>query len=281
MAYINAARKKGVNFNPVVIEGRTISRSFWGKAWCANLESYSDFANRLPRGRTYVRSGSVIDLQVSKGKIEAKVAGSSVYRVEIKIKPMAPEAWNTLVSICSGKIDSVIELLQGKFSRAVMEILTEKTNGLFPKPHEITMSCSCPDSAGMCKHIAATLYGLGARLDSEPQHLFLLRDVDPSTLVVSACTGAALGQQAPHALDESSLAAQFGIDIDPGKEKSLQGVVEKTEAIPKKQPKKKRIMVAATAWSNVKKSATKNGRKKLYRPRSKTRSDLVTICIEP
>src|SRR6202048_743999 len=71
--------KKGQTVSPVVIEGRTIVKTFWGKAWCENLERYSDFANRLPRGRTYVRNGSVIDLQITPGEIKAMVSGSEIY----------------------------------------------------------------------------------------------------------------------------------------------------------------------------------------------------------
>ena len=215
---VSALKKKGTVLKPVVIEGRTISKTFWGKAWCDNLESYSDFENRLPRGRTYVRNGSVLDLQVTQGKIEARVMGSSLYLVEITISPMAQNAWETLVKACSGKIDTLIELLQGKFSNAVMKILTEHKNGLFPKPHEIEMTCTCPDIAGMCKHVAATLYGVGASLDATPEHLFLLRHVDHLDLISSARTSTILtpSNATVNGLQESDLSSMFGIDLDTG-----------------------------------------------------------------
>src|SRR4051812_24365549 len=157
-------RKKGHPIAPVTIEGRTIARTFWGKAWCDNLESYSDYENRLPRGRTYVRNGSVVDLQIEPGKVRALVSGSEIYEVSIDIDPLPARQWAAIKSRCAGQIGSLVELLQGKLSKGVIEIVTDHDGGLFPRPREIHMSCSCPDWAGMCKHIAAVLYGVGARL---------------------------------------------------------------------------------------------------------------------
>ncbi len=173
-------KKAGRLASPVVLAGRTIAGTFWGKAWCDNLEAYSDYANRLPRGRTYIRNGSVVDLQISEGKIASYVSGSELYEIEIKIKPLPHRLWKTIQTECAGKIDSLIELLQGKLSSAVMQVVTRQQTGLFPSPKEIDLDCSCPDWAGLCKHVAATLYGVGARLDEKPELLFLLRGVDPS-----------------------------------------------------------------------------------------------------
>src|SRR6202167_6828749 len=179
-------RKKGHDVSPVMVEGRTIVKTFWGKSWCDNLENYSDYANRLPRGRTYVRNGSVIDLQVSIGKIHAKVMGSYLYEVDIKIKPMSSAKWKNLLKACYGKIDSLVELLQGKFSDGVMAMIIDQNNGLFPRPNEIEMECNCPYGAEMCKHTAAVLYGIDASLDRSPEHLFTLRHVDHLELIVQA-----------------------------------------------------------------------------------------------
>src|SRR3954470_20475358 len=151
--------KKGQAVFPVVIEGRAIVSTFWGKAWCTNLESYSDFENRLPRGRTYVRNGSVVDLKIEKGRIKALVSGSELYEVGIDIAALPKQKWSALKRQCAGKIGTLVELLQGKLSKAVMATVTDREQGLFPKPKEIEMTCSCPDYAGMCKHIAATMYG--------------------------------------------------------------------------------------------------------------------------
>ncbi len=228
-------KKKGQDVSPVVLQGRTIANTFWGKAWCHHLESYSDYENRLPRGRSYVRNGSVIDLKIQKGQINAMVSGSSIYNVDITIKAVHESKWKSLVKQCAGKIDSLIELLQGKFSKAVMEIITHKEQGLFPHPNEIKVDCSCPDYASMCKHVAAVLYGVGARLDSQPEHLFLLRQVDHIDLITEAAGTDKLTQshrkQSKTALDESDLSSLFGIDIDIGApEKSLKdSAISKTK----------------------------------------------------
>ncbi len=162
---IEKLRKKGRSVAPVVVDGRKIARNFWGKAWCDNLQRYSDFANRLPRGRTYVNNGSVIDLQIERGKVEALVSGSEIYKVKIDIAVAAPARWKAICTDCAGSVGSLVELLQGKLSKYVMERVCREIDGLFPAPREITMSCSCPDWAGMCKHVAATLYEVGARLE--------------------------------------------------------------------------------------------------------------------
>jgi uncharacterized Zn finger protein len=214
-------RKKGKICQPVVIEGRGIARSFWGKAWCDNLESYSDLENRLERGRTYVRNGSVIDLVVGTGKADALVSGSEIYKVEVTVKPLAEAVWKRVVKECTGKVGSLVELLQGKLSHSVMEVVTRKGTGLFPAPREIGFRCSCPDSAHLCKHIAAVLYGIGTRLDTQPDLLFQLRHVDPQELVLKAGTGSleGIGAASPEdaRLKAGDLSALFGIEIDEGK----------------------------------------------------------------
>lgn len=185
----NAARqvkqlqKKGKAIEPVTVTGRNIAHTFWGQAWCDHLERFSDFANRLPRGRTYVRNGSVCHLGIGAGRIEAIVSGSELYDIAIAIKPLPEDKWQKLRERCTGKIGSLLELLQGRFSGQVMEIVTDREQGLFPLPGEIEMSCSCPDWADLCKHLAAVLYGVGARLDQRPELLFELRGVDHQELI--------------------------------------------------------------------------------------------------
>jgi len=211
---VQKRRKKGQAISPVVIEGRTIARTFWGKAWCDNLESYSDYENRLPRGRTYVRNGSVVDLQIHPGKVTALVSGSELYEVSITITPLPDKAWSGLKARCAGQIGSVVELLQGRLSKNVIALVTAHDGGLFPKPREIKMSCSCPDWAGMCKHIAAVLYGVGARLDHQPELFFRLRKVDHLNLIEEAVSGA--GKQTAtkkKTLAETDVAGIFGIEI--------------------------------------------------------------------
>ena len=203
---------------PVVIEGRKITKTFWGQAWCDNLEAYSDFANRLPRGATYVRNGSVADLVIQAKKIKAIVGGSEVYTVTIEIDSLSKKAWTQLKQDCSSSIDSLFDLLSGKFSDGVMQRLTRKADGLFPSPKEIKLDCSCPDYSDCCKHIAAVMYGVGARLDKQPELLFLLRDVDHQELVTEAVSDGNLEQElssGANTLDGADLGAMFGIELVP------------------------------------------------------------------
>jgi len=208
-------KKSGRDLHPVQTSARKIATTFWGRAWCDNLESYSDYANRLPRGRTYVRNGSVIDLKIDGQTIEAVVVGSRIYNVRITIDPLPTHRWNGIRDRCVGQIDSVVELLGGRLSDSVMDIVSRPQQGLFPSPREIHFRCSCPDWASMCKHVAATLYGVGLRLDDSPELLFGLRSVDPEELVTSAIEGGALSNAAPtgRVLD-GDLSEIFGIDFD-------------------------------------------------------------------
>jgi uncharacterized Zn finger protein len=211
--------ERGKAIRPVRLEGRTIARTFWGKAWCDNLESYMDYANRLPRGRTYVRNGSVVHLDIRAGEIEALVSGSELYRVNISIASAAKAKWKTLYGECAGGIGSLVELLQGRFSDHVMGIITRKETGLFPSPAQIELKCSCPDWATMCKHVAAVLYGVGARLDQSPELLFTLRSVNHEELITRAAAVTDLAGKPPAAgpeLAESELGAVFGIELDAG-----------------------------------------------------------------
>jgi uncharacterized Zn finger protein len=208
--------KKGRVVTPVVIEGRLIAASFWGKSWCQNLEHYSDYASRLPRGRSYVRNGSVVDLQIAPGEVSAMVSGSSLYTVTISVAALDADRWSALGEHCAGAIDSLVDLLQGRLSKAIMARVCDPDTGLFPAPDEIDLDCSCPDSASMCKHIAAVLYGIGARLDHEPHLLFTLRRVDEKELVARASQGARLGARQPKPskiLKHAGMAELFGIDL--------------------------------------------------------------------
>jgi uncharacterized Zn finger protein len=216
--------KKGLAVAPIEIQGRTIAASFWGQAWCDNLEAYSDFENRLPRGRTYVRNGSVVHLQVHPGKVTAIVSGSELYDVEIKIAELPNKHWTAVKSRCAGKIGSLVELLQGRLSKHVMDVVCERERGLFPKPAEISMKCSCPDWAGMCKHVAAVLYGVGARLDAQPEMLFRLRKVDHLELIEEAGQAeriGASGETRSKTLGVTELADVFGIELAEPSEKEL------------------------------------------------------------
>ncbi len=200
---------------PVVITGRTIAHTFWGKAWCKNLESYSDFANRLPRGRTYARGRAILDLRIEEGHVHATVRGQRLYRVEIRIDTISAKRWAAVRAACGGKIESLLELLEGRLSEGVLGVVTRPGEGLFPTPGEIHLQCSCPDWAVMCKHVAATLYGVGARLDEAPEMLFSLRGVDPGELMSGAVAlGVPDRPERGRRLDVDDLSEIFGVEID-------------------------------------------------------------------
>lgn len=251
-------KKSGHNVSPVEITGNKIARTFWGNAWCKNLESYSDYSNRLPRGRAYVRNGSVVDLQIETGCVRALVSGTDLYKVEIKIKPLTKKGWKEIKGRCVDQIGTLVELLQGSISKGVMEIVTRKDNGLFPSPREIKLSCSCPDWAIMCKHVAATLYGTGARLDHEPELFFTLRGVDPTEMVEAAVDKPQTEAKARKArvLETDELSSVFGIDID------MDGLSSDKKQVLTKPAKKMRRTAAAG-----RKAASNEPKKKKIRAR--------------
>ena len=209
-------RKKGHPVAPVVIAGRAIATTFWGKAWCENLEGYRDYDSRLPRGRTYVRNGSVLDLQIAPLSVTAMVSGSSIYEVTISVTAVPKTQWRAICQDSAGGINSLVELLQGRISKGVMERLCRQNAGLFPKPSEIKFSCSCLDYAAMCKHVAAVLYGVGARLDEKPELLFRLRAVDEKDLLANLSADVPLSMDGPAAeniLGTDDISALFGLEI--------------------------------------------------------------------
>ena len=136
--------------------------------------------------------------------------------MKLTVKALAARRWSAVIDDCAGQVTSLVELLEGKLSRGVMEVVTDAVRGIFPSPTEIALSCSCPDWATMCKHVAATMYGVGARLDRQPELLFLLRGVDPAQLIARsmgrAATKASRGR--PPAIDDDALASIFGIEIE-------------------------------------------------------------------
>lgn len=264
MTKISALRKKGVDIQPVEIKGRKIAQSFWGEAWCEHLEGFSDYENRLPRGRTYVRNGSVCHLAVDKGHVEAKVSGSELYDVKVTIKPLDPKKWKSIKGRCGGQIGSLLELLQGRLSDEVMGVVTDREQGLFPLPGEMSFRCSCPDSARMCKHVASVLYGVGARLDTKPELLFLLRGVNHEELIEADAERAV--QQATTRGRSKRLAAVdmgevFGIALEPepsGEDAAAQQPAEMEEPA---KPARKRA-VKKKAGLATKKAVKKKGVKK-------------------
>jgi uncharacterized Zn finger protein len=240
------AGKEGRTLSPVRLAGRAITSSFWGKAWCANLEAYRDYEYRLPRGRSYLRSGAVLDLKIEPGRIAAVVAGSRPhpYEVEVTIQALETTRWSELKRQCAGESGLLIELLEGRLSERVMRQVTDRTQGLFPKPGDIQMSCSCPDWATMCKHVAAVLYGVGARLDTEPQLLFTLRNLDHGELIAAAVDGeGARGKTQRKTIAEADLAGVFGIELADAPRPARKS----RPAATRKSPAKRRTVAKATA----------------------------------
>ncbi len=251
--------KKGEKIEPIKINGRAIAKSFWGRAWCDHLESFSDYANRLPRGRTYVRNGSVIHLKIEEGVVTAFVQGSDLYKISVMIKSVDSKKWKDISKRCSGEMGSVIELMQGRLSNEVMKTITDRQDGLFPKPKEISLKCSCPDSAYLCKHLAAVMYGIGSRLDNEPELLFKLRKVDPLDLINNvAIETSGKGVQKTKSLEGQDLSNLFNIDLDEGDITANTKAVKNKEKIPGKKLSKKLKAVSVRGISKLSTKSLKN-----------------------
>jgi len=246
-------RKKHPGIHPVVIEGNTLARTWWGKAWNSNLGKYADYANRVGRGRSYVRHGAVLDLQISPGQVKALVQGSrgSPYTITIKIKPVSESIWKEIKTACEGQLASLQGLLEGRFPKGLAELFTAKNSGLFPSPKEIDFHCSCPDWAYMCKHVAAVLYGIGTRLDEDPSLFFVLRKVKMGDLITQAIRdkSARLLKQAKkktaRVINDADLGDVFGIEM------------EAATAGEKEGPKAKRARPETAAQAQRKRPAKK------------------------
>ncbi len=252
---VNELRRKGEAIEPVELAGSKIASTFWGKAWCEHLESFSDYENRLPRGRRYVKNGAVCHLSIQQGRIDALVSGSKVYSVRIDINTMPEGKWRYIQKRCTGRIGSLMELLDGRFSDDVMRVVTDRQEGLFPLPGEISLHCSCPDWAVMCKHVAAVLYGVGARLDRDPSLLFRLRNVDHELLLqgeAMAAVASAVETGGRRQKLRGDVSEIFGIELDD--------VAETPEPdSEKKKPPGRKATRAKTKVASARKSASKKG----------------------
>jgi uncharacterized Zn finger protein len=215
-------RQQQPHITPVIIAGKSLATTWWGKSWNSNLERYADYRNRIGRGRSYVRHRAVLDLQLTPGSVTALVQGSEVqpYRVAITVDTLSANHWSTIRTACAGCFDSLSELLGGTFPQALKDLFFAKGAGLFPSPREIHFDCSCPDWAAMCKHVAAALYGVGARLDEDPSLFFALRGItmdDILTQTVADTTQTLLRKaehQSANVLDDVDVGDVFGIQID-------------------------------------------------------------------
>ncbi len=255
-------KEAGKQVSPVdPIAGNLIARTFWGKAWCQNLLRYSDYANRMPRGRKYVRSGSVIHLKIGKGSIRALVSGTELYEVAIRIAALPEARWKSVRDECAGEIESLVDLLSGKPPKRVMEIVSRPGEGLFPSPKEIGLRCSCPDWAAMCKHVAAAMYGVGARLDDDPEQLFRLRRVSADDLLSAAVEPPAETEGLP----TEDLSAIFGVALEADAPVAPEKKAVRKKAVRKKTVRKKAIRKKAVRKKTVRK---KTVRKKAVRKKT-------------
>ena len=261
LSAVAKANKKGTNYAPIAPYTGAIAKTFWGKAWCSNLEQYSDYESRLPRGRSYVRNGAVIDLQINTGSVQALVMGSSLYEVNITVQALPEPRWKAVCADCSNSVASLIELLQGKLSKPVMERICAPTTGLFPSPKELKFECSCPDWAGMCKHVAAVFYGVGARMDQQPDLLFKLRHVNALDLVAQASVAkpTASTTKSSKVMDASDLGDVFGLDMDMGAD--MGASADTTPAMPKTTRSKAPVTATAKSKTTPKKAAKTTAKK--------------------
>jgi uncharacterized Zn finger protein len=260
---IEKLRKQGETFEALAVTaGRTkISTTFWGQAWCRHLESFSDYENRLPRGRSYLRQGNVYNLSIGTGEVAATVAGSELYDTRVSITPLAKTEWKRLTRECSGQVGSMLDLLAGRIGDDTLRVLTDREHGLFPKPRQMRFQCSCPDWADMCKHVAAVLYGVGAMLDQKPELLFVLRGVDHVELLGEAVASAV--QDLSHAaaagddLAGADLSALFGIDLGDADSTTVRETPPAKPAVRKKVAKKKVAKKTAKKKAVAKRAAKK------------------------
>lgn len=277
---IKQLMKKNSQIKPVRINGKTLAATWWGKSWNKNLERYADYSNRIGRGRSYVRHGAVLDLQIEPGKVIALVQGSSSkpYRVTVKIKAISTKSWKEIKKVCKGKINSLKKLLIGQFPKALEEIFTEKGKGLFPTPDEIDFSCSCPDWAYMCKHVAATLYGIGARLDTDTDLLFSLRNVKIKELISTAVKGTTkdllkkADKKSARILDDSDLSDVFGIDMFSDDDALIVDKISKAKAVKKSSSLKRPVKAGSE-----KKRKVKHGKRALAIKKKTGLDEITTI----
>ena len=280
-------QKKNPGIRPIVIDGNKLAHTWWGKAWNKNLECYADYSNRIGRGRSYVRHGAVLDLKIEPAKVKALVQGarSVPYKVEITIKPISKASWKKLKQNSAGELASLQELLDGRFPKALSEIFTAKGKGLFPSPKELDFDCSCPDWAYMCKHVAATLYGIGARLDEDPGLFFVLRKAKVEDLIREAVQEKSkkLLKQArrktTRVIEDADLGDVFGIELEDtaATEKPKHTIKKKKRKPAASKAKRKEPAKAAKKKAIKKKVKKKIAKKKVKKTTKKSVGKKKTV----
>ena len=204
----DALRAEGEQLCPVVCSSRKLAERFWGAAWMRHLAQCEEGGLCLAPGRTLLRHGCVLDLRIAPGCIRARVSAQEIYDVHLRLEPLSEDQLERLTGACSGHIDSLVSLLEGKTSPALLQSLCEPETGLLPAPQHWRMSCTCPDWVEPCPHAAAAIYAAGVLIDREPTLLFTLRSLDPAALISLPAA------PPPAALDATALSSAFGIEID-------------------------------------------------------------------
>ncbi len=169
------------------MSGRTrFGLTWWGQRWIDALEALGAvYANRLPRGRTYARKGTVQDLAIDAGAVTARVQGSRArpYRVQLQLPVFDDPTWEAITTALASRVRLSAELLDATMPEDIDEVLAECGVSLFPSARELTTRCSCPDVANPCKHVAAVHYVLAQTFDADPFLLMTLRGRDRDTLL--------------------------------------------------------------------------------------------------
>ena len=217
---VKQLQDEGRVLHPAKADGKKIAKSFWGYSWVRHIESYQDYESRLPRGRSLLRNNAVLDLTITGNQAEALVFDQELYEIRIIMEPVDPAQLKQIQTLCAGKINSLLDLIQGNLSEDILQILSDPEKGLFPRYDEIRFICNCLDDSILCKHAAAVLYGIGPVLDQKPDLFFSLRGIDYSMLFsgidAEKITDDPQTSDQTAAFHDIDLEKTFGIELDPG-----------------------------------------------------------------
>lgn len=203
-----ALKAAGEELSPVVGTSRKLAAHFWGSAWMKHLALCESGGWSLAPGRSLLRHGCVLDLRLDQGCIRARVMEERLHEVTVNIDPLDGERLEELRAMCSGRIASLVPLLEGALDDALLATLCDPETGLLPDPGAWHMSCTCPDWSEPCPHAAAAIYAAGILIDAEPTLLFRLRQLEPRDLLRPP------SEHAPEAeFDLDELARTFHIDL--------------------------------------------------------------------
>jgi uncharacterized Zn finger protein len=168
------------------------SRTWWGQRFIAALEQFTD-PGRLGRGRSYASGGRILDYTLAKGTVTARVRGSinpyfgvykePIYTTSITIKAISAANWTKVIRRIASRADLVTKLLMNEMPDTIEDVFSELDLHLLPhSERDFVTTCSCPDYANPCKHIAGVYYLLASALDNDPFLMFELRGLSRDDL---------------------------------------------------------------------------------------------------